>query len=804
MRVPEFWLRAYCDPPQLSSAALAETLTMAGLEVEATEPAAPPFSQVVVARVLSVAPHPAADALKVCSVDAGAAAPLEIVCGAPNVAAGIHVPCALVGAELPGGMKIARAKLRGVTSDGMLCSARELGLSDDHGGLLLLPEDAPVGRPLRDYLRLDEPVHTLKLTPNRADCLSIAGVARELSALTGAPLRLPPIKPVPAALPERLPVDIQATDLCARFCGRVVRGVDARAATPAWMRERLARAGQRSISALVDISNYVMLELGRPTHVFDLDKLRGGLTVRWAKPGERVTLLNEQTIALDTDVGVIADDHGIQSLAGIMGGAATAVTLDTRNVYLEAAFWWPGAIAGRARRYGFSSDASHRFERGVDPASTAEHLEYLSTLIVAICGGQVGPMTDAEHGWPKPKPVRMRLARAAKVIGMPLSADTVGGVFNGLGFGVAREADQFIVTAPSYRFDIAIEEDLIEEVARVHGFDKLPKKPTLAPAAMLPAPSRARSTAGVKRILVERGYHEALTFSFISSALARQFDPGVEPIKLLNPIAEQLDVMRPSLAIGLVEVLRFNLNRQATRVRLFELGRVFRKDSAAPAGPLAVAGIAQPLRLAGLAWGPALPEQWGAGKRAVDFFDVKADVEALLAPCGVDTLAIADQPMLHPGQGARIIGSEGQSLGWIGVLHPSLAQALELPSAPVLFELDADAVLARAALKLDPIPKFPIVIRDMTFVISSNVSQIDVKSALTDEIAKNPALAIVRDVKLFDEYRGKGLENKEKSLAFRVRMQDTDRTLNDEQVAMAMARLVARVEAEFGAKLRDS
>ncbi|MGB6104460.1 MAG: phenylalanine--tRNA ligase subunit beta, partial [Pusillimonas sp.] len=578
MQFPESWLRAFVNP-DLDTEALSHRLTMAGLEVEETTPAAPPFSGVVVAHIKEIAAHPNADKLRVCQVDDGSGELLQIVCGAPNAAAGIKVPLARVGAELPGGMKIGRAKMRGVESAGMLCSARELGLSQDHAGLLVLDEDAAVGVSLREALDLDETLFTLKMTPNRADCLSILGVAREVAALTGAALTLPSFEPAPVALQDRLPVKVEAPDLCGRFAGRIIRGVNARAATPAWMKSRLERAGQRSISALVDISNYVMLELGRPTHVFDLKRIQGGLTVRWARQGEQLELLNGQTITLEPDVGIIAAGDVVESLAGIMGGEATAVTLDTTDIYLEGAFWWPEAIMGRPRRYKFSSEASHRFERGVDFASVTEHLELMTRLLIDICGGQAGPLDDQVVNLPAREPVSMRLARCHRVLGVPVPRDEVEHIFTSLGLRFELKDDVFVVTPPSYRFDLFIEEDLIEEIARVYGFERIPDVPPVARAKMLANPEALRGPHTLRASMAGLDYQEVINFAFVEEAWERDYAGNADPIKLLNPIASQLAVMRSSLIGGLLANIVHNANRKQSRVRVFELGRVFARDA---------------------------------------------------------------------------------------------------------------------------------------------------------------------------------------------------------------------------------
>lgn len=808
MQFPESWLRTFVDP-QLTTDELSHALTMAGLEVESLKKAAPPTSKIVVGRVLEVVKHPDADKLNVCQVDAGTGATLNIVCGAPNVAPGIKVPVALVGAELPpaeeGGKPFAikLSKLRGVESQGMLCSARELKLSEDHGGLLILPEDTPVGQDIRDALNLDDTIFEIKLTPNKADCLSVFGMARETAAITGAPLTALDIRPVRVELDDTLPVRIAAPDLCGRFSGRVIRGVNARAKTPQWMVERLERAGQRSVSALVDISNYVMFELGRPSHVFDLDKIHGGIEVRWGKRGETLKLLNGNTVELDETVGVIADDRQVESLAGIMGGDSTAVTLDTTNIYLEAAFWWPDSIRGRARKYNFSTDAAHRFERGVDYATTVEHVERITQLILEICGGKAGPIDDQAVNLPQRAPVTMRVSRANRIIGVTIDADEIAGIFTRLGLPFERDGDVFSVTPPSHRFDIEIEEDLIEEVARIYGFEKIPARPPVATSEMRATHETQRSIHTIRHALAARDYAETVNFSFVDAEWERDFAGNDNPIRLLNPIASQLSVMRTTLFGSLIAVLRHNLNRRADRVRVFEAGRVFLADPSVKAGELTVEGYAQPKRVGALAYGPAIEEQWGAPTRAVDFFDVKGDLEALLAPA-VACFVKAEHPALHPGRSARI-EIDGRAVGWIGELHPRLMQKYELPHAPVMFEIDTDALVARTLPAPTEVSKFPPVRRDIAVVVDQAVEV----QALFDEMKKalaDDACRFVQKVVLFDEFRAKsntsgGLAAHEKSLAFRVTLQDPAGTLQDEVVDAAIQALVERM-ARVGARLR--
>jgi phenylalanyl-tRNA synthetase beta chain len=803
MQFPESWLREFCDPP-IGTKALADLLTMAGFEVEELRPVAPPFSGVVVAEIVEAAPHPQADRLRVCKVDIGRGEPLQIVCGAPNARAGLRAPLATVGAELPPGadgkrQTIGIGRLRGVESAGMLCSARELGISDDAGGLLELDADAPVGQPLREHLKLDDRVFTLKLTPNLAHVLSVHGVARELSALTGAPLKTPAIAPVPPTQPRRLPVQVKAADLCGRFSGRTVLGVNTKAATPRWMVERLARCGQRSVSALVDISNYVMFEFGRPSHIFDLDKIHDRLVVRWGARGETLKLLNGNTIEVDETVGVIADARAVESLAGIMGGDATAVSDDTTNIYVEAAFWWPAAVQGRSRRFGFATDAGHRFERGVDPALTVEHIERITALIVQVCGGEPGPMDDQVLALPEARPVTLRVARASKVIGMPVTQAQCADVFRRLGLAFTEGAGTLTVTPPSWRFDIAIEEDLIEEVIRVVGLDKLPTTPPVAPVTARVRPEGRASAHVLRHRLAALGYAEAITFSFVEERWERELAGNADPIRVLNPIAAPLAVMRSSLAGGLVDVLRTNLARRASRVRVFEVGRVFRRDAGVADGPLEVAGVMQPMRIAALACGAASELQWGSKERGVDFFDAKGDLEALLAPRR-PAFEPAVHPALHPGRAARVL-LEGQPVGFVGELHPRWRQAYELPQAPLLFEIDLDAALERRLPQFVPLPRQQSAWRDVALVLRHDVPH----AAVAATLAADPA-GLVRGAALFDLYHpaggSAGIGADERSLAYRLELRDDAATLTDERIEAAVAAAVGRARAAHGARLR--
>jgi len=803
MQFPESWLREFCNPP-LSTQALADLLTMSGMEVEDLRPVAPAFSGVVVAEILSAEPHPQADRLRVCQVSIGDGEPLQIVCGAPNARAGLKAPLAVVGAELPAGedgkpFRIGVGKLRGVESRGMLCSARELKIADDHGGLLELAADAPPGTDIRRWLKLDDTVFTLKLTPNLAHALSVYGIAREVSALTGAPLQTPVIAPVPPAHDQRLPVEVQAADLCGRFSGRVVRGVNTQAQTPAWMVERLARCGQRSVTALVDISNYVMFEYGRPSHIFDLDKIHDRLIVRWGRPGETLELLNGDTVELDAQVGVIADAQGVESLAGIMGGEATAVSDATRNVYVEAAFWWPEAVQGRSRRYNFATDAGHRFERGVDPALTVEHIERITRLIVDICGGEAGPMDDQVLRLPESPPVSMRVERAAKVIGMPLTQAQCTEVFRRLGLQVDEQPGRLTVHPPSWRFDLRIEEDLIEEVIRIVGYDSLPLTPPLAPVTARVRPEARRSANTVRRALATLDYQETIGFSFVEQRWECELAGNPDPIKVLNPIAAPLAVMRSSLLGSLLQVLRTNLSRKAGRVRIFEVGRVFRRDAGVPDGPLTVAGVDQPMRIAGLASGSAERLQWGCKEQGVDFYDVKGDIEALLEPRRPVFVAAA-HPALHPGRCARV-EVDGRVIGHVGELHPRWRLAYELPQAPVLFELDLDAVLDAPVPVFAELPRQQPAFRDVALVLRDEVGH----DALMARLRDDPA-GLIRNAVLFDIYKpstaGAGIQAGERSLAVRLELLDAEATLTDERIDAAVSAAVARAQQSFGARLR--
>jgi len=782
MKFSENWLRSWVNP-DLSSDALGHVLTMAGLEVEALEGVAPEFNNVVVAQVLSVEKHPDADRLNVCQVNVGEEAPLTIVCGAANVAVGIKVPCARIGAVLPGDFKIKQAKVRGIASFGMLCSAVELGLATESDGLWIFPVDAPVGQGVREYLDLDDKLITLKLTPNRSDCSGISGIAREVAALTGSTLKLVAVEAQTVVLAEQLPVTVEDKIACPLYSGRLIRGVNAAAATPVWMQRRLERSGLRTINAVVDITNYVMMELGQPMHAFDAAQLSGGITVRRARPQEALMLLNDQAVVLDEEVLVIADEARVLALAGIMGGAGSGVEVTTQDVFLEAAFFHPDAIAGRARRFGLATDSSFRFERGVDFAATVTALERATQLILQVCGGSVGSITEVRGELPARKSITLRTSRVARVLGVALDVDKISNIFKCLHFDYQLDGEVFSVTPPSFRFDLAIESDLIEEIARLHGYDNIPATAPHAALTMLPLDESQRPLPRIMQTLVARDYQEIVSYAFVDEQSERELSGNTNPVALQNPIASNLAVMRSSLIGGLVEALRFNLNRRQSRVRLFEAGACFAN----------VAGeYVQSQRLSAIAYGAVVTEQWGAAARNVDFYDMKADLESLFAPNALRFVA-ATHPALHPGRSAQVYFA-GRAIGWIGELHPQWLK--EMPLAPVWFEVELAAVMQTVVPRLAEISKFLPVRRDLAVLVDDSTSA----QSLLDVMLRSCA-PYVQEVVLFDVYRGKGVEQGKKSLAFRVLLQDTKKTLTDAEIEPGIAMLVEVLNKQ-GAQLR--
>ena len=783
MQFSEQWLRQHVNP-DLDSDALSDILTMAGLEVEGLESVAPDFSDVVVARIVSAEKHPDADRLQVCAVDVGADEPLQIVCGAPNARVGLKAPCALVGAKLPG-FDIKQAKVRGMASFGMLCSAKELGLAEDSAGLMELPADAPIGQDVREYLALNDKLFTLKLTPNRSDCLSIIGVARDVAALTASPLQSPVPAEVPVQAMMQLDVRVDASTACPLYTGRILSGVDAKAQTPDWMKRRLERGGIRSISAIVDITNYVLLEMGQPLHAFDAAKLEGGIHVRMAHSGEKLQLLNQQEAILASDMLVIADNSGAVALAGIMGGDASAVSDATIQIFLESAFFSPADIAGKARRLGLSTDSSYRFERGVDFGATRQALERASALILEICGGEAGPVTEVQGQLPERKPVRLRLARLVAVLGIPLTESQVVQLLDRLGFDYHHADGSFHVVPPSYRFDIEIEEDLIEEVARLHGYEKIPATPPTADLLMLPAPGNGLSSAWLRDAMAASGYQEIVGYSFVDQAWERDLLDNQQPVTLKNPIASNMSVMRSSLWGGLIDTLVYNLNRKQERIRLFEVGATYAAGST---------GFDETVHISGLAYGDVAPEQWGVPAREVDFFDVKAEVDLLTN--GRAEYRTAVHPALHPGQSAQVL-LDGRAIGWLGKLHPKWQQSYGLPRGVVLFELDVEPLLMRSMPQYTEVPKFPPVRRDLAVLVDEKVAA----DALLNSM-RQAGIPRVEAIKLFDIYRGNGVPQGKKSLAFLVLMQDTQKTLTDREADEVVTKLLDIIVRQHGAALR--
>ena len=785
MRVSLQWLKelVQLDMPVEE---LARSLTMGGLEVEEIAPVAAAFSGVVVAQVKSVAPHPNADKLRVAQVDAGTGETLTIVCGAPNVAAGQKVPCALVGAQLPD-LEIRKAKLRGVESSGMLCSARELGLAEDHEGLLVLAEDAPVGRDVREVLGLDDIYLTLKLTPNRGDCLSMFGIARDAAAITAAKLKPPVAHPVAGAIADARAVRISAPKACGQYFGRVIRGLDANAKTPEWMVRRIERAGLRRISPLVDITNYVMLERGQPMHAFDNAKLKGAIDVRFMEPGEKVTLLNEQVVDYRPGLLAIADESGPVALGGVMGGYDSMVGASTTDVFFEAAFFHPDAVQGKARELALASDAAYRFERGVDFGAARAALERATALTLEICGGQAGPITEARGELPVRAPVRVRTARVLALLGYPVNDGEMVDILRRLWCEVSAESHAMRVTPPTWRFDLAIEEDFVEEIARIHGYEHVPAEPPRSTVPMLALREGERDRFDLRHGLAAIGYQEVVNYSFVPDEWERDFAGNDHPVRLANPIASPMSVMRSSLLGGLVQTLRSNLNRGEDRVRVFEIGRCF--EGTEP--DLAV----QPERLAGLAFGPRWPEQWGAQGERVDFFDAKGD---LLALAGARPLQFAAgaHPACHPGRCA-IVSAGGRPVGVVGELHPRLQQKYELASPPVVFELLTEPLLEGDFPRFRGLSRMPGVRRDVAFLVAENTPVGAILEALRSRVP-----AFVRELEVFDQYRGKGVEAGKKSLALRIVMQDTDRTLTDSEVEGVVASIREQLNEEFQAKPR--
>jgi len=791
MKFSEKWLREWVNP-ELDSNALVEKLTQAGLEVDAIEPVAGEFTGVVVGQVVSVEPHPDADKLRLTKVDVAGDELLEIVCGASNVREGLKVPVAVIGSVLPGNFKIKKAKLRGVPSFGMLCSAKELGLAESADGLMELMDDAPVGTDFRIYLELDDLSIDVDLTPNRSDCLSIAGTAREVGVLTGCDLTPVAIDPAEVSSEANIAVSVANSQACPRYLGRVIENINVNAETPLWMQEKLRRSGLRSLGPVVDVTNYVMLELGQPMHAFDLAKLAGAITVRSAEQGEKLELIDGQEVTINADTLVIADDNGPLALAGIMGGAGSSVGDNTSNIFLESAFFTPVEIAGRARSYGLHTDSSHRFERGVDPELPRQAIERATALLLEIVGGQAGEVTEVvtEDALPKMQEITLRASRIKRVLGIALDKAQVEDQLTRLGLSVTDNGDAtWTVSVPSFRFDIAIEVDLIEELGRLYGYDLLPQTRPQGTVLTSSITEKQLAVARLQSLLVDRGYQEAITYSFVDPSIQQHFlAEGETAITLANPISADLSDMRVSLWPGLVKALTYNLNRQHDRVRLFEVGRIYNGTAD---------NVEQQRYVGGILCGSRLAEQWAQKQQPIDFYDAKADVEALLAFGKGDVEFIAEPHIaLHPGQSARIY-KNGQAIGWLGAIHPKLHKALGLDIATYVFELALDDVLSAQVPEFEVLSKFPTNRRDLAIVVDSNITMGEIQHCLNSVDSD-----ILKSIQLFDVYTGDGVEDGKKSLAIAFQLQHSERTLTDEEVDALMKTITNRLEQDVSAVIR--
>jgi len=801
MKFSENWLREFVNP-DLSTQALVDQLTMAGLEVDGFDPVAAEFNNVVVGEILETGPHPDADKLVVCRVSSGTEVH-QVVCGAPNARAGIKVPFALVGAKFPD-LKIKKAKLRGVESHGMLCSERELGLSEDHQGLMELPLDAPVGDNIIDYLNLDDSIIDLDLTPNRSDCLSMIGLARETGLMNQLDVDEVDLQKVEPSIEDAFPVELDAGAACSRFVGRVVRNIDQTAESPLWMKEKLRRSGLRSIDPVVDVTNYVMLELGQPLHAYDHAKLKDKIVVRQATAGEKVTLLDGSEVETLADTLLITDASGPIGLAGVMGGLSTSVTSETKDIFLEGAFFAPTAIAGRARSYGMNTDAAHRFERGVDWQGQQRAIERATELLIQISGGEAGPVIEAVDAanLPTEKTIELRASRVFRVLGVDIDNSAVDDIFTRLNFPFSTTDDDsehiWIVSAPSHRFDIAIEADLIEEISRVYGYNNLP---TRTPVGSLSMSKKAETELSLNRVrdqLVGRGYFEAITYSFVDETTQAVLDPEQVPVALANPLSAEMSVMRTSIWPGLVKSLIYNVNRQQTRVRLFESGLCF--SQLPNQTGLAFDNISQIKRLAGVVCGPRQDENWSNDPQLVDFFDVKGDIESVLALTGqADAFEFVAKPhpALHAGQSAAI-QKNGETVGYVGLLDPRVQLQLDIRFPIFLFELTVDSVITKKLAHSEPMSRFPEVRRDIAVIVDQGVMASELRQCIT-----TGATDTLQNLKLFDVYQGKGVDPNRKSLAIGLTFQHASRTLTDDEINDSVDKIVASLEAQFGASLRN-
>ncbi len=792
MKFSEQWLREWVNPA-VTSEQLIEQLTMAGLEVDSIEPVAGQFSGVMVGHVLEVQPHPDADRLRVCQVDVGQAITLNIVCGASNVRAGIKVPVAVIGAKLGADFIIKRAKLRGVESQGMICSAQELGLAETSQGILILPDDAPLGQDFREYWQLNDNAITIELTPNRGDCASVNGLAREIAALNGMQKKPLNFNTIAAKHSEQLAVTVEAPQACPRYVGRLIRGVNNQVQSPLWLLERLRRSGLRGINPVVDVLNYVMLELGQPMHAFDAAKLNSGVKVRFAHPSETLSLLNGQIVKLSSTTLVIADQEKALALAGIMGGKEAEVTDQTETIFLESAFFDPIAMAGKARLYGLHTDSSYRFERGVDPELIEKALQRATELIVQIAGGEPGPLSEQIFSGylPKPIAIKLRKARIKTVLGITIPESEILSILTNLAMQVTAEVDAWQVQIPSHRFDLKLEIDLIEELARIYGYNKIPQQAVYGQFTAKPLTETQSNLSRLRDVLVDRGYREAITYSFVAPKLNSIFAPEQTPLMLANPLSAELAVMRSHLWPGLLSVLQHNQHRQQERVRLFEIGLKFNQEDGE---------VVQQSVIGGIVAGTRYPEQWASGKEPVDFFDVKADLEALLALTGNQqsfSFVSTERPGLHPGQTAKILCDE-QVIGYIGALHPLVAEQHALTLPIYLFELDIGAISQQKVPSYTALSKYPSIRRDLALLVDQNLPVADLLATI-----RNEAKDIIKQVQLFDVYQGKGIPVGQKSVALGIVMQHTERTLIDDEVNQLIQKIISDLQQAFGVKLRE-
>jgi phenylalanyl-tRNA synthetase beta chain len=799
MKFSENWLREWVNP-DLTTEQLAHQLTMAGLEVDAIEAVAPEHSGVVIGQIITAQQHPDADKLQVCEVDVGdlSPQPLQIVCGAANARVGLKVACAMIKAKLPGDFKIKKSKLRGQESYGMLCSAKELGLADSAEGIMELLEDAPLGQSIYDYFQLNDVSIELGVTPNRSDCLSIEGVAREVSVITSCTMNVPQTNVVPVQIEDQITIELEAEELCPHYAGRVIRGINPTLDTPSWMSEKLRRSGIRSISPIVDITNYVMLELGQPMHAFDLNKLDSGIIVREAKQDETLELLDGQTIKLNSDTLVIADAKQAVALAGIMGGLQTSVDDQTTDILLESAFFVPEKIAGKARSYGLHTDSSHRFERGVSAQLQTRAIERASELIIDIVGGQVGPIVEktVKKYMPTHTNIESRVqfnpSRVKKLLGVQLQENEIESILIKLEMKVEKQAEQWLVTPPDFRFDIEYDVDLIEEIARIYGYDNLPVSPISAAVDMVSCPENILSENRIKETLVALDYQEVINYSFVDPKMQQLIDPHMQKIALNNPISEDLSEMRSTLWSGLIKSLVYNQNRQQSRIRLFETGSRFIYDENNNL-------LQQPV-LSAIATGSVVTEQWASKEQAIDFFDVKSDLEAIIG-LGADSesyrFVSEKHPALHPGQSARIYKNQ-QAIGWLGTLHPNLAKQLQIKTPSIVFEVELDSIAEAVVPNYNLLSKYPAIRRDVAIIVEDSIESSAVINTIKQYAGKN-----LIEVLLFDVYTGTGVETGKKSLAIGITLQDNDRTLMDEEVDEVISTILIKLEESHNAKLRD-